>query len=159
MKKTIKKIAVYATMTTLGLSTLTGCGSKKVTSKEKEENAKTQEFENLKEKETRVFEPYTHMFFIRNYNLTNENAHSPSLVTGGSIDIPEGYEVFTIENYTETGIKSAKTGGYDVWYVNTVPVEVEEIYNKSIGKYDYSNFGTPVSEKTPEMIENKQKIK
>ena len=75
------------------------------------------------------------MFFIRYAPVDSYKD------VGGSIEIPEGYEVFDVENVAEF---KGMTVAYDVWYQNTVPVEVTAVYNESIQGYDYSQFGTPI---------------
>lgn len=152
MSKFIKKLLVYGTVGIISLSTLTSCGA----SDEREE-AKTEQEQNDKEKtqyEEKTFEPYKHLFFIRTVNTDELRSKR---ITGGSIEIPEGYEVFCIENFN--GGSSSETAGYDIWYTNTVPVKVEPIYNESLEIYDYSHFGAPILEKELEQTENIQKAK
>ena len=40
--------------------------------------------------------------------------------------------------------KSSQTGGFDVWFINNKPVEVQSVYNESTGGYDYSTPGTVI---------------
>ena len=87
------------------------------------------------EGEIKQFDVGKHMFYIR---YAPADAYKD---VGGSIEIPDGYEVFDVENVAEF---KGKTVAVDVWYQNTVPVEVTAIYNESIRGYDYSQFGTPI---------------
>lgn len=87
------------------------------------------------EGEIKQFDVGKHMFYIR---YAPADAYKD---VGGSIEIPDGYEVFDVENVAEF---KGMTVAYDVWYQNTVPVEVTAVYNESIQGYDYSQFGTPI---------------
>ena len=74
-------------------------------------------------------------------------------ITGGSVSIPEGYSVYDIENFNEESGRGSQTGGYDVWFINDVPVEVEKVYNEIADIYDYSEPGTPVLEKSEDSVQ------
>lgn len=152
----IKKLAIYATTVTLSLATLTGCDKKDSENTEKlyttepptaEEifrgnSAIEQLTTDANQGATKIFEPYEHLFYVRVNNI--DTAGWSEVVTGGSINIPEGYTVFEIENFITTEKYSSQTAGYDIWYTNTVPVEVNAVYNESLEKYDYSHFGVPI---------------
>ena len=47
--------------------------------------------------------------------------------TGIYLDIPEGYEVYSITPYTTKVGNGSTTAGYDVWLVNTEKVKVTAI--------------------------------
>ena len=64
-------------------------------------------------------------FFERHYLTSSVDAQD---ITGGSISIPEGYSVYDIENFTRKYSYGSETGGYDVWFINDVPVEVEVFF-------------------------------
>lgn len=96
--------------------------------------------------EAKTFEPGQHVIFMR-YNYTGIAAD----FKGGSVKVPEGYEIMDIENYTNKIGASSQTRGADVWYVNTETVLVEPVYKDELqhggterGYYDYSSFGTVI---------------
>lgn len=168
----IKKLAVYSTVGALVMTNLTGClGQEKEEDKKvphveapqteeeifNSKQALNQLQEEVKEKETRTFEPYQHLFFIRVdlFSITEEFVSAN--INGGSVNIPEGYKVFTIENFNEEYNPGSQTRGYDIWFTNEVPVEVTSIYNEELKAYDFSHFGLPVEEKENE--ETIQKVK
>lgn len=119
--------------------------------------------ENVKKGDKKIFAPYKHLFYVRFDNLKdgNDDMHMTNSedITGGAVSIPDGYEVFEIENYTSWTNRREQTQGYDVWYINTSMVEVESIYNQSLKKYDYSHFGTIVEEKENSSSKTLQKTK
>ncbi len=123
----------------LALST-TMMGCQEESSKEEivdstERSSYVTEGEVVEEGEIKQFDVGKHMFFIRYAPVDSYKD------VGGSIEIPEGYEVFDVENVAEF---KGMTVAYDVWYQNTVPVEVTAVYNESIQGHDYSQFGTPI---------------
>lgn len=155
--KTIKKLALFSTVGALSMTSITGCLGKTSTEEERNKVSSTKEeifmentaLEQLQE-ETRTFEPYQHLFFIRvDLLIGSSEAYSEDLKSG-SVDIPEGYRVFEIENFNGREGQSSQTKGYDIWFTNEVPVEVTATYNEAYGKYDYSHFGIPVIEKEDE---------
>ncbi len=166
--KGIKRLAVYSTIGALALTNLTGCLGKKE-DKEVVEVPKTEEEiynentaleqlnEIVNEGETRIFEPYQHLFFIR-VNLYKESDRGfPENITAGSINTPEDYKILEIENFNMHVGSGSQTAGYDIWFTNEVPVEVTAIYNEELEKYDYSHFGIPVAEKETEETIQKTK--
>jgi len=66
--------------------------------------------------------------------------------------LPMDIRFLDIENFNEY---KGETRGFDVWFVNEVPVEVTPVYNKMLERYDYGHFGVPVEEKE----ETVQKVK
>lgn len=156
-KKRVVSLAL-AGMISMGL--LSGCGSKD-TQAEVSNNAEVVEdvkeivevdekyyFEQYYEvPEAKVFEPGEHVFFIR-YNYST----APERVTSGRVDVPEGYEILEIENYTEHVGYGSQSSGVDIWYINNETVVVEPVYKKNeirrdssrYGFYDYANFGTVI---------------
>lgn len=171
----VKKLAVYSTIGALVMTNLIGCLCKRKEEATAEirnisriERPQTEEEifssnsaleqlqEHVKEGETRIFEPYQHLFFVRVdlFSITEELKSQK--INGGSVNIPEGYKVLTIENFNAYSPHS-QTRGYDIWFTNEVPVEVTSIYNEELGAYDFSHFGLPVEEKENE--ETIQKVK
>ena len=66
-------------------------------------------------------------------------------IDGYAIDnIPEGYEVFDIVPFTIVENYGSSTVGYDIWFKNTEPVEVESSYNEVYKNYGYYTFGKVV---------------
>lgn len=126
--KSKKLLAVAVALST----TMMGCqeeSSEEETVDQQGSSSFVIEGEVVEEGETKQFDVGKHMFFVFYSNLF------PSQGFRGDIEIPEGYEVFDVEN---------EGGTYYVWYQNTVPVEVTAIYNKDTDRYDYSQFGTPI---------------
>lgn len=101
------------------------------------------------------FEPYEHVFY-RRYELLNPSKDDTSSITEGQVEIPEGYEILEIENYTDTKGRGSVTRGFDVWFTNTETVTAEATYNEVTRQYEYSTPGKVVNskEETPQ-----QKVK
>lgn len=132
--KSKKLLAVALALST----TMMGCqaeSNKEETVDQQESSSFVIEGGVAQEGETKRFDVGKHMFFIRYAPVDSYKD------VGGSIEIPEGYEVFDVENVAEF---KGMTVAYDVWYQNTVSVEVTAVYNESIQGYDYSQFGTPI---------------
>ncbi len=162
--KGIKRLAVFSAIGFLEIASLTGCIGEEAEENTNEEVVITtppteeeifsgnvaieQLQEDVKVGEKKTFAPYEHLFFIR-VNLL-EIVEYGEVVSGSSINIPEGYKVLTIENYNISMGRGSQTGGYDIWFTNDVPVEVIAIYNKSLGKNDYSHFGVPIKDNEKE---------
>lgn len=127
-------------VSTLGTSGLTSCTSKN----QNESNVVEQSYESAEELDTKVFEPYTHVYFKR-YDLLKHDMFSNKIfskdVISGQIEIPEGYEILEIENFDELINRGSQTRGFDVWFINNTTVEVNPTYNSFYEKYDYSEPG------------------
>ena len=145
MKKSKKNLMALALASVIGVSSLTGC-----TVEETDENqieSTVMEDEPVEEEpveeeqlpEVRIFEPYTHVFFARTYNDPDT-----STITGGQVEIPEGYEILDIENWAQKAGPGSRTPGYDVWFINTKTVEASLVYNEPLDIYDYSQPGTVI---------------
>ena len=76
---------------------------------------------------------------------------------GGSIEIPEGYEILDIEPCVRSGFRTAQTGGFDVWFINNKTVEVTPVYNEATGKYELTEPGIVV-EQTLEETDQELKL-
>ena len=153
--KRLKKLMVYATMFTIGTTTLVGCGENNNSNKKEKSTkkitssvVKSELNREVKSGDKKVFKPYEHLFFVR---FTDEEDFSKA-VNGGSVVIPEGYQVFKVENFIEQYSYGSQTGGYDVWYTNTETVEVEAVYNEGFEKYDYSHFGKVIVKENEKSI-------
>lgn len=140
------------------MSTLTCCNISEK-NKSKSENIKTENtlpgqeiiLESTKE-DKKTFEPYEHLFYIRISNVHTMNGEKdlPSYsanIIGGSFEVPDGYEVISINAFSGVKGKSSQTAGHDIWFTNNKTVEVESVYNESLDKYDYSNFGKVIEQK------------
>ena len=137
MKKT--RVVSLLLAGAISLTMLTGCTqTKKVESQKEGTTVTTVEEQNVPE--PKRYEPYDHFFFVR-YNIVSGNNHYAEQISGGQIERPDGYEILDIENWNMTKYKSSQTGGFDVWFVNYMPVEVEPVYNEATGTYDYSQPG------------------
>lgn len=94
-------------------------------------------------RETTVLEVGQHYIFKR---IVIDNV--PQEIKGGGFyNVPEGYEVFTINNFNIHSGQGSRTNGYDIWFVNTKPVTVKAVYSSDYDNYGYYDFGTVVEEK------------
>lgn len=144
------KIAVYATMLTIGAVSLTGCGEKDNFNNKDTNTAMSEEISKEQEK---TFEARCHVFSVRNYAYPDSNEHK------NIVNVPDGYEVFDIEYVIRDQIRSSDSPTYDVWYINTVPVTVKGTWNEDSNEYEYTNFGTPIEESKSTEVPQKQKKK
>lgn len=107
----------------------------------------------ISEGEKQIFEPYEHVLFVRYNELFIESEET----IGASVEIPNGYEILSIEPFYESRYTTTPTGGYDIWYTNNKTVEVEAVYNKSFGRNDFSQFGKAFENE--ELKNNSQNVK
>ena len=149
MKK--RKIVSLLLATTLSTSMLAGCAN---TNTERVTDTKqSPALEQVIEEqalENRNYEPYEHVFFKRYYISNMGSSYYSEKKSGGQIEIPEGYEILEIENFTEKIGYGSQTAGFDVWFINNKPVEVKSVYNNSLGIYDYSEPGVVVEQELEE---------
>lgn len=146
MKKSKKNLMAIALASVIGVSSLTGCNAVE-TEENQTESIEMEEVSNEEEVlveeeqnfENKVFEPYTHVYYVRTYNPSE-----PSTIKGGQVEIPEGYEILDIENWTQKHGYGSRNAGYDIWFINNKTVEVSPVYNETIGTYDYSQPGTVI---------------
>lgn len=90
-----------------------------------------------------------HIISVRvSYNHFNSNGQeNNNLLAGYAVNnIPEGYEVFQITPYERYVGEGSETGGYDIWFRNTEPVEVHVTYNEVFNQYGYYTFGEVIEE-------------
>ena len=147
MKKSKKNLMAIALASVLGVSSLTGCTGVEAEEESQAVEAATEESSNEEEEtqtveevvETKIFEPYTHVYYVRVDNEINTNS-----VTGGQVEVPEGYEILDIEPWTERVLEGSRSPGFDVWYINNKTVEATLVYNAPIGVYDYSEPGVVI---------------
>ena len=149
MKKT--RVVSLLLASSIALSLLTGCTQTQKVEKEPTEITTVAE---QTVPEPKRYEPYDHFFFVR-YNIVSGNNHYAEQISGGQIERPDGYEILDIENWNMTKYKSSQTGGFDVWFVNYMPVEVEPVYNEATGTYDYSQPGK-VIDLEEELVEEEE---
>jgi hypothetical protein len=141
------KVTSLLLATAIAATLLTGCAtSEQVVTQEAVEKARSTTSSDFvvsskEELEPKVYQPYEHVFMIRHY--CGKYAESISSI---QISVPEGYEVVSIQNFSESEYKSSQTGGFDVWFVNTKTVEVTPVYNETFGYFDYSGPGTVIEE-------------
>ena len=94
------------------------------------------------ENSTKIFDEGEHILSVRvNYRYNNQ------YVDYAVNNIPEGYDIYQINPYTEKVGYGSATGGYDIWFVNTETVEVTATYNEYYDTNGYYTFGTVVEEK------------
>lgn len=142
-----KKMVSLALVLALGVGTLTGCGNKNAEIIEEStgaivaeetiavsNNKNFQTFEEIPE--SKEYEPYEHVFFQRYNNYWDLN--------GGTIVIPDGYEMIDIKYYDQKTGYGAQSNYLDLWLTNTLKVVVEPLYNERTNTYDYSQPGTIV---------------
>ncbi len=99
--------------------------------------------EEAKKTEKKTFHPGQHVLFKR-YSLARYTGSFGS-VRSGQLEIPEGYQVLSIQNVVRTSIHDdVETYGVDVWLINSRRVVAEPIYNEPLDIYDYSEPGTVV---------------
>ena len=103
-------------------------------------------YEQAEKPEDQTFEPYEHVFY-RRFELLDHDEYTGN-ISGGQVEIPEGYEILEIENYTEEKTRGSYTKGFDVWYINTEPVIAEATYNPNTQRYEYSTPGEVIQNET-----------
>lgn len=140
MNNKVKNLIIFGTITVVGTVALTSLS--------KREGVEFRTFNSqavmnrlnrgVKEGDRKEFEPYRHLLYVK---VTDEESFSDALFNE-KIDIPDGYELYTIENYGE----EAKKNGFDVWFTNTEKVEAEAVYNENTKRYEYSKFGKIVQD-------------
>ena len=147
MNKRKKNLMALALASVLGVSSLTGCTGVEAEEESQAVESASEEISNEEETqeveevvETKIFEPYTHVYYVR---VSNDNVDTYR-VTGGQVEIPEGYEILDIEPWIEKIAAGSRSPGYDVWYINNKTVEATLVYNAPIGVYDYSEPGVVI---------------
>lgn len=108
--------------------------------------------------ENKEYKAYEHVFMLR-YNLLDDlGVRSSRNISGASFANFEGYEIVSIQNFDGVGRKigTTQTYGFDVWYVNTVPVVVEPVYHKDYKCYDYSQPGQIIEQEI--IYDNESKL-
>ena len=136
-QKTKKALSLgLAMLLTTGL--LTGCGSKNTGGAKS-----TGGFASVALEETaKEFDAYTHVI-VKRYDY---KAFEGITLKQGQIEVPEGYEILEIENYTEKYGAGSRTGGFIIWFINNKKVKATSSYNDKLEVYDYSNPGVVVEE-------------
>lgn len=141
MKSIIKKLSLYATVGTLGMSSFVGCGHSEDSNQEEviieESNMEQEEVMDIK-----YFDVGEHVFY------QSGNIYYSS----GNISIPEGYAIIDIDTISS----DRDVDEYIVWFQNQVPVEAKAIKEEFGDEYYYGESGTPVLEKSEEVV---QKVK
>ena len=142
MKK--RKVASILLAAAIATTLLTGCDNTGATMSNSSNSYAVEQVASQETQipKTKTYAPYEHVFYVRYSNLTNKRYSEK--VSGGQIEIPERYEILEIENWNKEMYKSSQTGGFDVWFINNKPVEVQSVYNESTGGYDYSTPGTVI---------------
>lgn len=92
----------------------------------------------------KVFDEGQHYISVR---ISAKNRVATSDIEGYAINnIPEGYEIYEITPYNTWRDRGSQTNGFDIWFVNTEPVEVHASYNDEYDQYGYFTFGEVVEE-------------
>lgn len=98
--------------------------------------------QDIDQNSIKVFEEGKHYISVRIPD-TVINKSPCDNITGYAINnIPEGYDVYEIFSYEKEG----NTKGYDIWFINTEPVEVHATYNELYNNYGYYTFGEVIEE-------------
>lgn len=112
-----KKIISLGLASMLSLGMLTGCGQSSTQAEVAKEpevmSSVVNAFDSFSTNPgIKEFSPYEHVFFIRYDTLElSSNSYSEN-VSGGSITIPEGYEILFMQNFEErNGYRSQTRGG------------------------------------------------
>ncbi len=111
------------------------------------------DYRDAKVGKKKTFYPDQHVFFKRYYIEDYHQSYNYHLdqILGGQIDVPEGYQVLSLQPIVGTTNHFVETYGVDVWYINNKRVEVEPVNNEYLGRYDYSEPGTVVETMIEEM--------
>ena len=91
---------------------------------------------NVEPGSVKTFDVGEHVISVRIYDKKKYSS-----CTYAINNTPEGYEVFDVDPVTGTSGYSSVTAGYDIWFKNTEPVEVEASYNDVYENYGYYTFG------------------
>ena len=99
--------------------------------------------ETVKAGKKKTFAPGQHILFKR-YSLSRYT-DSFGVVRGGQLEIPEGYQIISIQNVIRTSMfGGTETYGVYIWLINYKKVSVEAVYNEPLRIYDYSEPGTVI---------------
>ena len=134
------------------ISSLSACGTETTESK-KEIHKAENDINKYRSKENKIYSDElrenTTLEAGQHYVFTRIVLSSrPENVKGGGFySVPDGYEVFTINNFNEFYGDGSQTKGYDIWFVNTKKVKVKAVYSEDYQNYGYYDFGTVVEEK------------
>lgn len=158
-KRILSTLVGLSLVSALGIPSLAGCSD--VEEQEEEqilaELSERTELVSLDsdEVEPRIFEPGEHLFFKRIDVL--EKYFWAEDVQGGQVEIPTGYIPLAIENWEEKAGDGSQTRGVDIWYINTVTVKAQPIYNKYTKCYEYTEPGNVISlEEEPKVLQKTQ---
>ena len=94
-----------------------------------------------------IYAPGKHFIYKRYNNLKSDWIFNKN--AAGQVEIPDGYEIFDVENVNRTIDGVTKTGGFDVFFINAEEVEAEAVLDEETGAYVYSQPGVPTREKEP----------
>ena len=93
--------------------------------------------------ETKIFAKGEHVLSVR----VRYDRHNNDELAGYAVNnTPEGYEVFQVTPYIVKVGYGSETDGYDIWFKNTEPVEVEASYNTTLKQYGYYTFGKVIED-------------
>ena len=159
-----KNIVLVTMVSTVFITSLTGCSNKETTSEETtvtptEYVSEDPRFgvsdvppveylmisQEANEGDVVPFEPGTQLVYVR---VTYPNCDvTPSV---GGLRVPDGYSIYFIEPVQKVNVDGvSETIGYDAWFINNMDVEVTAVYDAYHGSYSFNTFGTP---KEPENV-------
>lgn len=142
-----KTAVLAASMALIGTTLASTVGCSKKTPEDKTQPTNATLYGGLEERlagnvekgELKTFDVGQHLISVRIYYKNNYPSATYSIN-----DPPEGYEVFDIVPFTVVKDYGSSTVGYDIWFKNTEPVEVESSYNEVYKNYGYYTFGKVV---------------
>ena len=99
MKK--RKVASILLAAAIATTLLTGCDNTGATMSNSSNSYAVEQVASQETQipKTKTYAPYEHVFYVRYSNLTNKRYSEK--VSGGQIEIPEGYEILEIENWMQ----------------------------------------------------------
>lgn len=148
----------------LGIPSLAGCSETEEQEPIVAELSESTELVSLDsdEAEPKVFEPYEHFFFKRidvleTHRFSNGFLPYADDIKGGQVEVPPGYIPFSEDNWNGLVSSSYQTRGVDIWFINTVPVKVQPVYNELTKCYEYTEPGEVIL-LDEESLEEKPKV-
>ena len=145
VKTRIIALASCLTLSGIAFASIVGCSKK--TSEEETQSTITTLNNSLEEQlagnvepgSVKTFDVGQHVISVRVYYMHNYDG-----ITYTVNNTPEGYEVFDVDPVTIKNGYGSSTGGFDIWFKNTEPVEVEASYNEIFNNYGYYTLGKVV---------------
>lgn len=156
-KKILSTLVGLSLVSALGIPSLAGCSE---TEEQEPIVAELSERTGLvsldsDEVEPKVFEPYEHLFFKRIDLL--ENRVLAEDIKGGQVEVPPGYIPLSEKNWNEYRGHGSQTRGVDIWFINTVPVKAQPVYDELTNCYAYTEPGEVILlDEEPKVLQKTQ---